>query len=178
MYRMKRAIVLALLTTGLAGCGGGGGERTAQRAPAKVTPVPTTSAPAPTPTAEIHTTPSPGVTTATPTATPDTGGAQAGDEEGIQQAVEVRVSADRVAAPPTKVTAFLPVVLHVTNTLDKALTVVVMQAGDGDPVARVDVDAGAEATGTVSGLQPGTAEVLSPDLDPDATTVLTVERAH
>ena len=172
---MHRRIVLALLACAFGGCGGDD-PAPARTAPVRVTPVPTAKAPPPSPTAEIHATdtPAPAATaTATATAT-----AEGGDEQGIRQAVQITVSAGRVQAEPATVTAFLPLAFRVRNTLPKPLTVVVMQAGDGDVIARIEVDGGGEANELGAPLKPGTAEILSPDLDPDATAILKVERAH
>jgi hypothetical protein len=177
-------VIFALLA--LAGCGGSE-TASVRTAPTEVTPVPTASAPVPTPTAEIHASPTP-VVTATPTETPETGGADAdedntgtggagaGDEEGISQSVQVLVSEDRVSLVPSRVTAFLPFRLRVSNQRRSATSVVLMLA-DGDAAARVSVKPGGVEEARVKGLQPGTAELLSPDLGPDASAKLTISRA-
>ena len=130
-------------------------------APAQVTPVPTTDAPVPSPTAAIHASP-------TPTATEE-----GGDEAGIRVPVTVEVGS-RITVRPAVVAAFLPLRLTVRNTLEEDVTVVVMRA-DGAPLARVDVPAGGTAQADVEGQKAGTAEILSPDLDPEATAILRIE---
>ena len=167
----------------LAGCGGDD-ESPASSSPAVVTPVPSQDA-VPTATAEIHASPS---AEATPTATATapsgagTGGAEAGgdeggDEAGIRIPVDVTVSADRIRASTEEVAAFLPLRFTVRNTLDRELQVVVVQSGEGGgPVGRVTVGAGDMAGVDVDGLQPGSLEVLSPDLDPDMTAIVRVVR--
>src|SRR4051812_45472726 len=187
LYRMARGFGLASWAVlALAGCGDG--EKAASRtAPSEVTPVPTASAAVPTATAEIHASPSPAATP-TATATPETGGAEAGegggsetggagagDEAGIDQSLQVLVTEDRVRLIPSQVTAFLPFRLRVRNLRRSATTVVLMLA-DGDRAARVQVEPGEGDDAKVKGLQPGTAEVLSPDLGPDASAKLTIKR--
>jgi hypothetical protein len=178
---MGLALCLSFL---IGGCGGSDEPASATRTqPARVTPIPTAGAPVPSPTAGIHASPT---ATATPTATTeadtggaeageDTGGAAAGDESPIAFPVEVRVSEGRITAEPDTVPAFLPLRAHILNTLDREITVVVMLP-DGEAAARVDVAAKTGVPGKVKGLQPGTAEVLSPDMDPDATAILKIER--
>ena len=146
-------VVLALLA---AGCGD---DEAA--APAQVTPVPTTGAPVPSPTAAIHTSP-------TPTATEE-----GGDEAGIRVPVAIEVGRE-ITVRPEVVAAFLPLGFTVRNTLDEDVTVVVMRA-DGAALARVEVPAGGTAEAEAEGQKAGTAEVLSPDLDPEATAILRIE---
>jgi hypothetical protein len=75
------------------------------------------------------------------------------------------------------VAAFLPLRFMVHNTLGKELQVVVVQSGeDGAAVGRVSVPAGDSGTVDIPGLQPGSLEVLSPDLDPDMTAIVRVVR--
>src|SRR5215213_7189110 len=127
------ALLGAILVTGC------GGDDTAavRTAPAEVTPVPSSDAPVPTPTAEIHASPTPTATT-----TPDTGGAQAGeeegDEEGIRVPVAVTVGAEAIEIKPEVVAAFLPLRLRVRNTLDRDVTVVAM-FDEGEAPARIEV---------------------------------------
>ena len=178
---MNRRRHLALLTVvALAGCGGSD-RASVQTARESVTPAPAADTPTPAPTATATAT-----ATATPapaaTATPNTGGTApdggGGDEEGIHVPLGVDVSDDRIVATPDTVDAFLPLRVTVRSTASSEVTVVVMQAGDGDVVARLEVAPGAVATADAKGLKPGTAEILSPDLDPDATAVVHVVRAR
>jgi hypothetical protein len=182
LSRSRRAAGAAVgLALVLAGCGDDA-EPAAQRTPAAVTPVPTTT-PVPTAADGIHATPgATGTPTATATATASpagegTGGAQAGDEEGIRVPVDVTVSADRIRASVERVAAFLPVRFSVRNTLDREVGVVVVRSGEGgDAVGRATVGPGRRADIDVDGLQPGSLEILSPDLDPDMTAIVAVQR--
>jgi hypothetical protein len=174
----------------LAGCGDDG-EQPAASSPAVVTPVPST-APVPSPTSGIHASPGAEATagaTATATAPSGTGtggaeagedgngGAGAGDENGVRQPVDVTITADRIRASVDKVAAFLPVRFAVHNTLGKELQVVIVQSGEGgSSVGRATVPAGGLEDVDVDGLQPGSIEVLSPDLDPDMTAIVAVVR--
>jgi hypothetical protein len=173
----------------LAGCGGDG-EPAASTTPAAQTASPTaTASTAPTATATAT---APPAETPTPTATPDTGGADAdepdtggteageldqGDEAGIGTPVDVLVTPERIVVTPEVVPAFLPLELTVTNGLDRAIDIVVIQAGgDGQPVGRARVRPSEPTVIKVDGMQPGSGEVLSPDLDPDQTAFFDVQR--
>ena len=177
--RLLDTFATSLVVLAIAGCGGSPSKDTASAR----TPAPTAAAtPTATPTAAptVTATPTPTATaTVTPAATSGagTGGAQAGDEEGIRVPVDVTVSADRIRAGTDHVAAFLPLRFTVHNTLDRELQVVVVQSGgDGSAVGRVSVPAGKAAAVDVQGLPPGSLEVLSPDLNPDMTAIVRVER--
>jgi hypothetical protein len=121
------------------------------------------------------------VATAAPaaTATPDTGGAVAGELDGEAPGapLDLVVDAGGIRAASPKVQAFFQVRVKVTNTLDREVNVVIMQ-GEAGAAARILAAAQTTTTATAEPLQPGSAEVLSPDLDPSATLTLEVERAH
>ena len=181
---MSRVPALAFLAAlALFGCG----EDDRASAPVRVTPVPTEDAPVPSPTTEIHQSPTPDATAA-PTPSPastadtggaesgeDTGGAGAGDETGIGIPLAVTIGTGRIRAEPEKVPAFLPLTMLIRNSLAKDVTLVLMLP-DGEAAARVEIPANGVRSERVKGLQPGTAELLSPDLDPDATAILTIKR--
>ena len=179
---MKNAFPVALAAAvALAGCGGD--EPASQRsAPARVTPVPTAEGPLPTPEHGIHETPTATATaaaTATPAATataaPETGGAEAGDEEGIRVPVPVVVRDGRIRVPGAPVPPFLPLRLSVANGLDREVAVVVLRAdGDGEPLARLNVPARATRSADLAPIKPGRIEIMSPDLGPEATVEVEV----
>jgi hypothetical protein len=179
--RILDTTATCLVALVIAGCGGDSGEPASGGAPAAVTPVPSATV-VPTATAEIHASPTTVATatpTATATATPSgegTGGAEAGDEEGVHVPVAVTVTADRIRASVEQVAAFLPLRFTVRNALDRELRVVVVRSGQGGgTLASVNVRAGGSAAVDVDGLEPGSLEVLSPDLDPDMTAIVRVE---
>jgi hypothetical protein len=177
--RLLDTVVTSFVVLAVAGCGGD--EPTAStRTPAPTTtPVATVTATAtaiatatasPAPTATVTAT-----AAATATATPDTGGAEAGDEEGIRQPVDVSVSDSRISASVDHVAAFLPSRFTLTSGLSREVQVVVVRSGEGGGSAgRATLPAGGTATIDVDGLQPGSLEVLSPDLDPDMTAIVAV----
>jgi hypothetical protein len=177
--RLLDTVVTSFVVLAVAGCGGD--EPTAStRTPAPTsTPVATVTATA---TATATASPAPTATAtataaATTTATPDTGGAEAGDEEGIRQPVDVIVSDNRISASVDHVAAFLPSRFTLTSGLPREVQVVVVRSGEGGGSAgRATLPGGGTATIDVDGLQPGSLEVLSPDLDPDMTAIVAVRR--
>jgi hypothetical protein len=179
--RLLDTFATSLVVLAIAGCGGSPSKDTASaRTPAPTAAATATATPTAAPTVTATPTPTATATaTVTPTATSGagTGGAQAGDEEGIRVPVDVTVSADRIRAGIDHVAAFLPLRFTVHNTLDRELQVVIVQSGgDGSAVGRVSVPAGNAAAVDVQGLPPGSLEVLSPDLNPDMTAIVRVER--
>ena len=190
---MRKVVFEAIVTLSaglaLAGCGGDGGSATsADGPPAAVTPVPS-GTPVPSPDDGIHATPT-AVITATATATPsggagtggaeagddDGGGAGGGDEGGIRVPVAVTVSPGRIRASEDRVAAFLPVRFTLRSRLDREVQVVVRSGEGGGAAGRATLPAGGTATIDVDGLPPGSLEVLSPDIDPDMTAIVTVAR--
>ena len=162
---MHRLLLVALITIFFAGCGDDA-ETTAERAPARVTPVPSTEAPAPTPEAEIHASP-------TAEASPEPG---AGDEEGIEVVVNVTISAEgRIDAEPRFVPAFLPVRFVVSNAAADELPLVV-QAGEGQATLRADVPSGEKQELESPGFSGDEIVLLSPPLGEDASVELEVRR--
>jgi hypothetical protein len=179
---MRRSLLDTLATSlavlALAGCGSSSPARDVARARTPtptVSPVPTAS---PTPDPTVAATPTPAPTASpTPASGEGTGGAQAGDEEGIRVPVDVSVATDRIRASVDHVAAFLPLRFTARSSLAKEVQVVVVRSGeDGSAVGRATLPAGGTATIDVDGLPPGSLEVLSPDLDPDMTAIVRVVR--
>jgi hypothetical protein len=158
-------------------------------APATATVTPPTG-PTGVPTDVPTVTPTPSQTP-TPTSTAQSGGAeageqsggieagepQAGDEDPIGVPLEVRVTAGRIFVQPKIAPAFLPLKVTVHSELDQDVAIVVIQAGgDGEPVGRGRLPAGGKTVIDIDGMQPGSGEILSPDLNPDMTAFFDVQR--
>lgn len=175
------ATFAAVAALALAGCGGDGDTTSA---PTQATPVPT-STPIPTATdqasgGDLELTPTPAATSTAPSGS-GTGGAEAGEDEGGDEAgnrvpVAVTVGAARIRASKDVVPAFLALRFTVTSRLDRDVEVVVVQSGEGgSTVGRGTLPAGGSVDIDTDGLQPGSLEVLSPDLDPDMTAIVRIE---
>jgi hypothetical protein len=143
----------------------------------------TAPVPAGTPTEAGPPPPAQTATQATPTATPTNlrkkHEPDAGDEKPIGVPVRVLVTPTRIrVVGGATVPAFLPLRVTVTSRLPDAIEIHVIAAGgDGTVLGAGRVRGGGRVAFRVPGAQPGSLEILSPDLNPDRTAFVTVKRS-